>query len=104
MLEIVKQKAVIKIKLITQDNNSKPVTAIAEVFGIKGAIIISTFIPLLVLILEPLAIGLTIAANAAWLHRGKSKKPILENNLHKDNNSTNKLKNLQKNITFLYHK
>ncbi len=78
------------------NHNSNPVTAVAEIFGIKGASIISTFIPLLVLILEPLTIGLTIAANSAWLHHGKNKKPILENNLHRGNNSTNKLKNLQK--------
>ena len=96
LLEIGKRKADLKIELVVGNGNSNPLTAIAEVFGIKGSDIISIFIPLLVFILEPLAIGLTIAANSAWMNHGKNKNPIPQINSQDTKNLTEKLHSLQK--------
>ena len=72
LLETIKLKASLKTQLVSGDDNLNPVSAIAKVLKIDDSIIISIFIPFLVLILEPLIIGLTIAANAAWLNFSKT--------------------------------
>jgi hypothetical protein len=96
LFELIKQKADLEIQLIAGVDNLNPIAAIADVLRIKHSVIISIFIPLLVLILEPLTIGLTIAANSAWMHHSEGKKPIFNNNAKQAEDSTNKLKSLQK--------
>ncbi len=84
----------LETQLISGNDNSNPVFAAAEIFKIKDSKIISVFIPLLLLILEPLTIGLTIAANAAWMNH---QKPEPKKNDHsKRQNLPEELKSLQK--------
>jgi len=106
LLEVIQLKTGLETQLISENDNSNPVSAVAEIFKIKDSKIISIFIPLLVLILEPLTIGLTIAANVAWMdyqkpEPQKNDSPKNQNLTKKDDspknqNLTKKLKNLQK--------
>jgi hypothetical protein len=73
LVEIIKEKAELNALLISDGQNMNPISGIASLFGIMDSDIITIFIPLLVLILEPLLIGLTIAANSAW--NNYSQKP-----------------------------
>lgn len=57
------------------DDHSNLLSSISSIIKVKESTIISIFIPILVLILEPLSIGLTIAVNAAWLNQKKSPRP-----------------------------
>jgi hypothetical protein len=77
LLEIIKQKTSLETQLISGDDNSNPVLAIAKILKMDDLFIISLFIPFLVLILEPLSIGLTIAANVAWMnHKNEILAPV----------------------------
>jgi hypothetical protein len=58
LLEIIKQKADIEIQLISVDDNLNPVSSIAKILKTKESKIISIFILFLVMVLEPLSIGL----------------------------------------------
>jgi len=80
LLEIIKQKADLKKQLLSGDKNLNSVFAIAEIFKVKGSNIVSIFISLLVMILEPLSIGLTVATNAAWMSNKKEKNPVVVKN------------------------
>ena len=71
LLEIIKQKSNLEMQLISGDDNSNPVLAISKILKMDDSIIISIFIPFLVLILEPLSIGLTVAVNSAWMYHEK---------------------------------
>jgi len=71
LLETIKLKASLKTQLVSGDDNLNPVSSIAKILKTKESKIISIFILFLVLILEPLSIGLTIAVNAAWLNHNK---------------------------------
>jgi hypothetical protein len=75
LVEIIKDKAVLKAELISDVQNENPISGIAYLFGLMDSDIITIFIPLLVLILEPLLIGLTIAANSAWISRSQKPEP-----------------------------
>jgi len=94
LLEIIKQKSNLETQLISGNDNSNPVSAIAKILKIDDSIIISVFIPFLVLILEPLSIGLTIAANAAWMSHKKSN--LHNNAFPKKQDRTEGLQKLQK--------
>ncbi|MDZ7667289.1 MAG: hypothetical protein U5K27_18515 [Desulfotignum sp.] len=75
LVEIIKEKAELNAKLISDGRNKNPISGIASLFGIMDSDIITIFIPLLVLILEPLLIGLTIAANSAWNNSSQKPEP-----------------------------
>jgi len=94
LLEIIKQKASLEIQLISGNDNSNPVLAIAKILKMDDSFIISIFIPFLVLILEPLSIGLTIAVNSAWMDH-KNEIPAPQTNIKDNKNSTEELQNLQ---------
>ncbi len=95
LIEIIKEKAALNAKLISYGRNKNPISGIASLFGIMDSDIITIFIPLLVLILEPLLIGLTIAANSAWISR--SQKPETQKStLTGIRNLTKELQQLQK--------
>jgi hypothetical protein len=96
LLEIIEEKSGLETLLISEHNNSNPVSAIADIFKIKHSVIISIFIPLLVLILEPLTIGLTIAANAAWMALRKNHSPVPIKNSLDTANLTEELQNIQR--------
>jgi len=94
LVEIINQRAVLEKQLISEDSSSNPGFAIADIFEVENSDIISILIPLLVLILEPLSIGLTIAVNAAWLNY-KEHEPLKDTSkVTKDN--TEELQILQK--------
>jgi len=94
LVEIIKKKAELNTQIISDGQNDNPISGIAALFGVKDSHIISIFIPLLVLILEPLTIGLTVAANSAWLHQKKSSHQ--NSNPPRPTNLTEELKKLQK--------
>jgi len=94
LLEIIKQKSNLETQLLSGDDNSNPIIAIAKILKIDDSIIISIFIPFLVLILEPLSIGLTVATNAAWMNYQKPEPR--EKTPAKNQNQTYKLNNIQK--------
>ena len=97
LIEIVKQKSSLEIQLISKDGNLNPIFSIAKILKVKESNIISIFIPFLVLILEPLLIGLTIATNAAWLNNNKErKKEPSKANSTANKNLIEELKVLQK--------
>lgn len=93
LLEIINEKANQESQLISDEDNSNSVFAIADVFGLKNSIVITIFIPFLVLILEPLAIGLTIAVNSAWMNQNANL--LQKNHLVKKSDLSTKLKILQ---------
>ncbi len=68
LLEIIREKSVLETRLLSEDENFNPVSSIGKISGINEATIIALFIPFLVLILEPLSIGLTVATNSAWMN------------------------------------
>jgi hypothetical protein len=94
LLELIRQKANLETQLISGDDNSNPILAIAKILKMDDSFIISIFIPFLVLILEPLSIGLTIAANSAWINYQKPEPP--KNAQPKNQIQTKELNNLQK--------
>ena len=98
LIEIIEQKANLEAQLISEKKNSNPVAATAKVFKMDDSDIISIFIPLLVLILEPLAIGLTIAANSAWMNLTKDncQTSATQNNFSNNPNLTKELQSIQK--------
>jgi cell division protein FtsB len=71
--EIIKTRAKLELELLSQKSNSSPVFAVARIINIDESQIIRLFIIVLVIVLEPLTIGLTIATNAAWLNTEKTK-------------------------------
>jgi hypothetical protein len=95
LVEIIKEKAELNAKLISDGRNKNPISGIASLFGIKDSDIITIFIPLLVLILEPLLIGLTIAANSAWINRSQETE-TQKSTPSGDRDLTKELQQLQK--------
>lgn len=71
--EIIKSRANLEVALLSQKSDSSPVFAVASIIDIEENQIIRVFIIILVIVLEPLTIGLTIATNAAWLNTEKTK-------------------------------
>jgi hypothetical protein len=94
ILEIIKHKAELEAKLISEKDYSNPVSSIAKILKINDSKVISIFIPFLVLILEPLSIGLTIAANSAWMNNKKSIPPP-KTDFKDTKNQTEELQSLQ---------
>lgn len=96
LLDIIRFKSGLKSQLISLDDNSNLLSSIALIIKVKESTIISIFIPFLVMILEPLSIGLTIAANAAWLDYKESPRPESNKKSKEIESLTEELKNLQK--------
>ena len=93
LLEIINKRSMLKTQLISGDDNFNPVSSIAKILKLKDSNIISIFIPFLVLILEPLSIGLTIATNAAWLNHNKN--AAHKETFQEDKKLTKNLRSLQ---------
>lgn len=66
LLEIENQEALLRIKIIKERQSAGPVFAVAKIMKIEDEHAIAGLILLLVMILEPLSIGLTVATTAAW--------------------------------------
>ncbi len=95
LVEIIKQKDEFNTQLFCDGQNDNPISGISSLFGVQDSIIISMFILLVVLILEPLSIGLTIATNSAWLNKRK-KTEGLKSAPVEVRNLTEELQQLQK--------
>jgi len=78
LLEIVQEKAAVEAKIIEEQQSSGPVFAVARIMNIKDTDAIAALILLLVMVLEPLSIGLTVATTAAWMARKSPQKEFQE--------------------------
>jgi hypothetical protein len=67
LVEISKQKAQLETQIIKDREFAGPIFAVARIMKISAVDAIAIFILFLVLVLEPLSIGLTVAVNAAWM-------------------------------------
>jgi len=67
LMEISKQKAQLEAQIIQDRELAGPIFAVARIMRISETDAAAIFILLLVLVLEPLSIGLTVAACAAWM-------------------------------------
>jgi len=67
MLEIAKQQAELETRFIKDQASSGPIFAVAQILKINETDAIAMLILILVLVLEPLSIGLTVATSAAWM-------------------------------------
>ena len=74
LLEIVKQEGRLEARIISEQQNAGPVFAVARIMNMKGTDALAALIFLLVLVLEPLSIGLTVATTAAWTARKTAPK------------------------------
>jgi hypothetical protein len=66
LLEITRQEGNIQTRIITERQNAGPIFAAARIMGIRDTDAVAMLVLLLVLVLEPLSIGLTVATTAAW--------------------------------------
>lgn len=94
LLEIVQKKAALEAKIIEEQQSSGPVFAVARIMDIQDTDAISALILLLVLVLEPLSIGLTVATTAAWMARKSPQKELSE--IIQSNHSNKELVELAK--------
>lgn len=95
LLEIIKLKADLETRLISIDDNLNPISSIAKILKTKESNVISIFILFLVLILEPLSIGLTIATNAAWMNHNQNRDSAAKEIDQDKNDFTKELRKLQ---------
>ena len=67
LVEISKQKAQLEAQIIKDREFAGPIFAVARIMKVNAMDAIAIFILFLVLVLEPLSIGLTVAVNTAWM-------------------------------------
>jgi len=95
LLEIAKEQAELEISFIKDQESSGPIFAVARILKINETDAIVMLILVLVLVLEPLSIGLTVAASAAWMNRKITPKEKPQHDT-----STKELMALQKQYNF----
>jgi hypothetical protein len=66
LVEISKERSDLKKQCITNRSYAAPIFAAAGIFGIDATRAASIFILVLVMVLEPLSIGLAVATSSAW--------------------------------------
>jgi hypothetical protein len=75
LLEIAKQQSELETGFFRDQASSSPIFAVAKIMKINETDAIAMLILILVLVLEPLSIGLTVATSAAWMtHKTTSKE------------------------------
>lgn len=74
LLQIERQKAGLEAGILDARKAAGPVFAVARIMGINESNAISLLILLLVLVLEPLSIGLTAAVSATWTAKSAPRK------------------------------
>ena len=67
LMEIAKQEGNLRARIISEQQNAGPIFAVARIMDIKDTDAVASLVLLLVLVLEPLSIGLTVATTAAWM-------------------------------------
>lgn len=77
VLEISKNQSQLETELLKNRQWAGPIFAIARIMKVKESDVAAMFILFLVLVLEPLSIGLTLAASASWVtpESAPQKKP-----------------------------
>ncbi|MCD4761035.1 hypothetical protein K8R42_04010 [bacterium] len=78
LVEIAKERSDLKKQCITNRAYAAPIFAAAGIFSIDATRAASIFILILVMVLEPLSIGLAIATSAVW-HKGFKAKELTKN-------------------------
>ena len=76
LLGIAKRKAQLETTILTDKERAGPIFAIAKIMRINETDAIAFLILLLVLVLEPLSVGLTVATSAAWIRQTTTPKII----------------------------
>jgi hypothetical protein len=74
LLDIIKEQAELKTRVIEEQQSSGPIFAVARIMKIKDTDAVTALVLLLILVLEPLSIGLTVATTSAWLRGTKKSK------------------------------
>jgi len=72
--QIAAERADLAARQVAEQRAAGPVIATARIMGLDEARAITVFIIFLVCVLEPLAIGLAVAASAAWTAPGKPQR------------------------------
>ena len=66
-MAIARQRAELTAGIVDKAAQAGPVFAVARLAGLDASVAVTIFILLLVAVLEPLSIGLAVAASAAWM-------------------------------------
>ena len=86
LVEIAKERSDLEKQCITNRAYAAPIFAAAGIFGIDATRAASIFILVLVMVLEPLSIGLAVAASSAWAckneHRTSNVQHRMMNETH----------------------
>ena len=95
LLEISKEQSHLETELLKTRQWAGPIFAIANIMKIKKSDVAAMFILFLVLVLEPLSIGLTLAVSASWItpEPTPATKPN-ENTAPESNSLTKELRSL----------
>ena len=91
LLAIAQRRAQLATTLLLAKEHAGPIFAVAKITKVNETDAITSLILLLVLVLEPLSVGLTVATSAAWM-RQKNKPKITPNK----NTSSDALASLQR--------
>ena len=78
LLEIVRETSELKASKIANAAYSAPIFAASRIFGLNPEKTISMFVLILVVVLEPLSIGLAVAASCVWQISGKTDYPAAD--------------------------
>ena len=74
LLDIIKAQGNLKSRYISDTAYLNPIATVSRIFALDAAKTVSVFILLLVAVLEPLSIGLAVAASSAWGKDSRSAK------------------------------
>lgn len=78
LVEITRERSNLKKMQIKNQAYSAPIFAAAKIFGIEATRAASMFILFLVLVLEPLSIGLAVAVSITWMPQHPDKKDNID--------------------------
>jgi len=95
LLDIAQRQAHLETKILADKERAGPIFAIAKIMRINETDAIASLILLLVLVLEPLSVGLTVATSAAWMGQTTTPKTITNKSASSDDlNSLQRKHNL----------
>ena len=81
LVEIAKERSDLEKQCITNRAYAAPIFAAAGIFGIDATRAASIFILVLVMVLEPLSIGLAVAASSAWACKNEHRTSNIEHRM-----------------------
>ncbi len=74
LLEIARKTTALSVSVHESRHDAGPLSAVASIMGVEEAKVAFAFMIVLVLLLEPLSLGLTIASDTAWSQPVKKKR------------------------------